>query len=254
MKQLFSICLLVLLLCSCNQNPKVTNKEFDAKALLLKAVEAHGGDLYKSSTISFELNNYEFLLQRDGYNYVYEMSSQNDTAKFTARTFNGGFKFFVNGEESSQGSRMDGIVGNRLTSVVYDFYLPYELLGNDAIHSYDGQEPVRGKMYHKVRVTFKQIDPEVPDQRIMMLWIDQKTHEIDFIGKQNGDEKSRKQFMAAANKRRQSGMLIFDYENYQTTQHNKDAAIDSLAFLYNAGFMRLGRTTIYDKSEVIINK
>ncbi|MEP2935100.1 MAG: DUF6503 family protein [Gilvibacter sp.] len=253
MKQIVVTCFVVLFAFGCKQNTDSATQNNDAKALLQKALQVHGEQLYNAATVTFTINNYDFVLHREGYNYRYEMSRQTDTAKHTAVTFNGGFEYLVDGQLSTQGPRMDNIVKNRLNGVASDFYLPFELTGNDAIHSYEGQEVVRGKQYHKVKVAFKQIDPEVPDNRIFMLWIESKTFEIDFIGKQDGDRTSRKQFAAAANKRRQSGMLITDFENYQTRDKNKDVAIDSLGIYYNGGMMLVGRKTTYQNSDVKLN-
>lgn len=254
MKRLFAIILLGLLFTSCAQDAKDNKDNTDAKAILLKALKAHGEALHNAATVTFSLNNYDFVLNREGYNYRYEMSRQTDTAKHTAVTFNGGFEYLVDGVQSSQGPRMDNIVKNRVNAVAFDFYLPYELTGNDAIHTYKGQEIVRGKKYHKVEVTFKQIDPEQPDNRIFLLWIETNNYEIDFIGKQDGDRSTRKQFAAAANKRRLNGMLITDFETYQTQTNNKHVAIDSLGFYYNAGMMLIGRTTIYQDAQVTLNQ
>lgn len=254
MKQLTIGVILVLLAYGCNQ--KVTNDlaQLDGKELLENAVKAHGEQLYTGATVRFMMNENDFDLKRDGYNYRYEMSRQTDTATHTAVTYNGGFEFLIDGELVSQGSRMEVIIRNRLSAVAYDFYLPFELLANDAIHRYLGTEIVRGKEYHKVEVTFKQIDIEVPDNRIIMFWIDVKTNEIDFIAKQDGGRETRKQFMAAANKRRQNGLLISDFETYRTKNLNKDVAIDSLGYYYNLGAMQLGRSIIYKNSEVILKK
>ena len=242
-KNLLFLLAFVFVLHSCKQDVAVV--QLDGKTLLNKAIEAHGGDLFKQSTVAFELNNYEFQFTRDGYNYDYSMTRANDTLIATMRAFNGGMEYTENGAVSTQGARMDNIVRNRVNSVAYEFYIPYDFTTNDVVQTYLGDEFMRGRKYHKVKITFKTPEGGTPDLRAFVLWIDAETFEIDFVAKENDSASGRKQFSAAAYKRRVGGMLFSDFEIYQTPGRNREVSIDSIGMAYGAGAMQRVTVTTY---------
>ena len=238
------------LLQSCRQEAQ--QPQITAKALLDSTILAHGGQRVEGATIDFNLNNYSFTLKRDGYNYEYLMGSEKNGELHTARTFNGGIEYKIGDSIVNEFGRQMALVRNRVNSVAYDFYIPYSLTGNDVLLSYLGQEEMRLKPYHKLKVTYKQIEGAEPDLRAYVLWIDAKTFEIDFIAKQNEETSGRKQFMAAAYKRRVAGVLFSDFELYQTPGRNMDVSIDSLGIAYNSGTMRRRSVTTYKDIEVAL--
>lgn len=239
-----------LVLVSCKQEAQQV--EISPKALLNSAIEAHGGQLFDGATIAFELNNFQFKLKREGYNYDYQMSSEKDGALHKVKTFNGGVEYFINDSLSDQGGRAQTLLRNRINSVAYDFYIPSSLTGNDIVLTYLGQENMRLKPHHKLKVTYKQIEGAEPDLRAYVLWINAETNEIDFIAKQNDEASGRKQFMAAAYKRRVEGMLFSDFEIYQTPGRNMDISIDSLGLAYNSGVMQRKTVMTYKDIEVLL--
>ncbi|NQX76142.1 DUF6503 family protein [Gilvibacter sp.] len=220
-------------------------QQIQPRALLDSAIAAHGGGHYDGATISFGLNNYDFKLKREGYTYDYEMSQEKDGVLHKVNTFNGGLTYKIGDSLVDQGGRQMTLIRERVNNVAYDFYIPYSLTGNDVILEYLGMEDMRLKPYHKLKVSYKQIPGGDPDHRAYILWISKDTYEIDFIAKQNDETSGRKQFMAAAYKRRVNSMLFSDFELYQTAGRNKDVRIDSLGIAYNTGNMQRKAVTTY---------
>lgn len=247
----FKIALLLLAvaaLFSCEQNTK--SDTLSARALLDSAIVAHGGQKFEGATIEFGLNNYDFALKRDGYNYDYMMYQERDSAMHTVKTFNGGITYHIDDSLVDPGARQITLIRERVNNVAYDFYIPLSFTGNDVVLTYLGQENMRLKPYHKLKVTYKQIEGAEPDERAYVLWMDADTYEIDFIAKQNETTSGRKQFMAAAYKRRVEGLLFSDFELYQTAGRNTDVSIDSLGIAYNSGVMRRKVVTVYKDIKV----
>ncbi|WP_420379692.1 DUF6503 family protein [Gilvibacter sp.] len=240
--------LLVGLTQSCEQSAK--SEAIEPRALLDSAITAHGGARYDGATIRFALNNYDFELKREGYTYDYKMSQEKDGALHMVNTFNGGLTYKIGDSLVDHGGRQMTLIRERVNNVAYDFYIPYSLTGNDIVLEYLGTENMRLKPYHKLKVSYKQIPGADPDERAYVLWISADTYEIDFIAKQNEAASGRKQFMAAAYKRRVGGMLFSDFELYQTADRNKEVAIDSLGMAYNSGNMQRKAVTTYMDIEV----
>ncbi len=243
MKSLLFTLAAVVLFTSCESSTETKN--LDGKTLLNKAIQAHGGDLYSRATIAFDLNKNSFEFTRDGYNYDYKMIRTVDSVTSVGRAFNGGFEFTENGVAKSQGSRTDNMIKNHINSVAYEFYIPYEFTSNDVIQTYLGDEYMRQRLYHKVKISFKTPTGGDPDLRAFMLWLDAETFEIDFVAKENDPNSGRKQFSAAAYKRRVGGMLFSDFEIYQTKGRNREFPLDSIGIAYNAGLMQRSVTTTY---------
>lgn len=227
------------------ETPKLT-----AKTILNKAIEAHGGQRYDGATITFDLNDYRFKFHKSGYNYKHQMSSEKDGAYHTATAFNGGMNYRIEDSLVEQNARLQTMIRTRVNNVAYDFYIPYVFTTNDIVLTDLGTEQLRLRNYHKIKVGYKQIEGAEPDLRAYVLWIDTETFEIDFIAKQNDEESGRKQFMAAAYKRKVEGMLFSDFELYQTYGRNLQVPIDSLGIAYNIGNMQRRATTKYENIEV----
>lgn len=248
MNKFLAILVLATFLLACNS--KEESPEFSGAELIDKAIAAHGGDLYKNATINFELNDYLFEFTRDGYNYNYKMWQDRDTVVIAAHTFNGGIEYTENDSVIDRGARLTNMFKNRINNIAYDFYIPYEFTTNDVIATYLTSEYLRQRLYHKVKISFKTPAGAEPDLRSYMLWIDAESFEVDFIGKENNPNSGKKQFSAAAYKRRVGGMLFSDFELYQTKGRNLDVSLDSLGIAYNMGLMQRRATTTYQDIEV----
>ena len=251
----FKIALLLLAvaaLFSCEQNTK--SDTLSARALLDSAIVAHGGQKFEGATIEFGLNNYDFALKRDGYNYDYMMYQERDSAMHTVKTFNGGITYHIDDSLVDPGARQITLIRERVNNVAYDFYIPLSFTGNDVVLTYLGQENMRLKPYHKLKVTYKQIEGAEPDERAYVLWMDADTYEIDFIAKQNETTSGRKQFMADIKPARGifymilsvAGLTLYHlFAKIAYNRNNKLTNIDCLAFVGLANF------TIYLVSTMI---
>jgi len=234
---------------SCKEESKRT-AVVDADTLLENTINAHGGNLYKNSIISFKFKSFNYTLKRDDNDYEYQMIREEKDVLKEAKTFNGGFEYFEDGEQKELSARLSSMFTNRINSMAYWIYIPYEFSTNDAIKEYIGKDVLRGNEYHKLKITYRQFEGLPEDDRIYILWIDTKKFEIDFVAVGNLNDTNGKKFYAAGNKRKIKGMLFSDYEMYNTKTKSKEINFEDLGTSYNIGAMLRDNIVTYENISV----
>lgn len=245
-----SLAILVFIIFSCNQE---TNQEGNttveevaqsveeavdekARALVLKAIEAHGGTLYDTAKIEFDFRGRHYVSDRKGGDYQYERIFTEGGKQIRDVLNNYGFKRMVNGEEIKLSEKKSKSYANSVNSVLYFALLPYYLNDPAVRLSYLEDVAFNGNNYHKVKVTFKQEGGGKDFEDEYVYWINTTSFTVDYLAYNYLVDGGGARMREAYNVRIVEGIRFADYVNYKPT--NGSRAVATFDQLFEAGKMK----------------
>lgn len=184
----------------------------DARTIIDRAIEAHGGDTYQNKRIEFDFRQFHLVLEHRNGQFRYERIHL-DTAKVLIREVltNNGFGRFQNGQLQKLDTAQTGKYSRAVNSVAYFVLLPQKLLDPAVLADYAGESRIDGQSYDKVRVRFRAEGGGKDHGDTFFYWFNQQTHTMDFLA--YSDEGPR--FRKAINPQTIGGIRFQDYINYK---------------------------------------
>ena len=189
----------------------------DAQQIVDEAIQAHGGEKYNHSIVSFRFRDRQYRSLRNDGAFVYSRTFTDSTGQRVHDVLrNSGFTRTIKDEEITLPPDKAAAYTASVNSVIYFALLPY-FLNDDAVQkAYAGEATIKGEPYDKVRVTFAQQGGGEDHQDTYMYWFHQQRHTMDYLAytfrEENGDEGSR--FRVALSPREVGGIRFHDYINY----------------------------------------
>lgn len=220
MKKL-SVLILALSLFSCESNKEDTNQ------IVTEAIEVAGGNEINNTEIEFVFRDIEYgAMHKDGlYEYVRIFKDDSSNVVRDELT-NDGFKREINGKQVEVTDSMTAKYSNSVNSVIYFALLPIGL--NDAAvnKTYLGEKEMKGKLYHKVKVTFDEEGGGQDHEDEFIYWINKETSKVDYLAYEYHTEGGGMRFREAYNERYVEGVRFVDYINYKPKSDIELAKID----------------------------
>lgn len=200
----------------------------DPQIIVDKSIEASGGDLYRSSDISFTFREREYHRYREGGKRVLMRLTKTDTARIEDLLSGSLFERRIDGEIQSLPDSTSLSLAEAVNSVHYFAYLPKGL--NDAAvnKTYLGPEKIKGSRYHKVQVTFDQEGGGTDFEDVFVYWFNAETFLPDYLAYEYNTNGGGKRFREAFNPRRVGGIRFVDYRNYKYSGPLHVSELDSL--------------------------
>ena len=185
---------------------KDTVKEItEAEQLIAAAIKAHGGSKYNQAHYSFE-----------GVSYTYEMQEFNDEGKKLNHTLkDGNYELTIDGKKAEISEKEWNNNKNALNSVIYFVQIPHKLNDPAVNADYKGQSIIKDTAYQLVVITFDEENGGKDYQDEYLYWINENTHEIDYLAYSFIENDGGTRFRKAINKRKIDGILFQDYINYK---------------------------------------
>lgn len=196
---------------SCSSQP-------DAQSIIDKAIEAHGGDRYNHSYISFTFRDRDYTVRRDGGVYQYTRKFQDSTAVILDKMDNNGFTRIVNGEPVSLPEEDKQRYSNSINSVIYFALLPYALNDEAVIKEYLGPEEIKGEPYYEIFVSFRQDGGGKDHEDTFVYWIHQNDYTMDYLAYKFHVDGGGIRFRDATKTRVINGIRFADYDNYKQVE------------------------------------
>ncbi len=200
----------------------------DPQQIVDKAIEASGGDRYRTSQISFRFRDREYTAFRRSGTRVLVRITQTDTSRIEDILSGTSFERKVDGQPRVLADTARQALSESVNSVHYFAYLPYGL--NDAAvnKTYLGKKKIGDFEYHKVQVTFDQEGGGTDYEDVFVYWFNTRTHVPDFLAYEYHTNGGGKRFRKAFNPRRVGGIRFVDYENYKYDGPLPVSKLDSL--------------------------
>jgi hypothetical protein len=200
------------------------------------SIEVAGGDLYKTSNISFRFRDIDYVLEQQKSKRTLKRIQYTDSGMVTDIKQGNSFERILNEVPIQVSDSMATVYGNSVNSVHYFALLPYGL--NDAAVRKEllGTKQIKGQDYYKIKVTFEQEGGGNDFEDVYLYWIDQKTFKPTYLAYEFHVNGGGLRFREAYNERYVNGIRFVDYRNYKPTGKAKITQIDAL---YEKGELEL---------------
>ncbi|MFC4722106.1 DUF6503 family protein [Geojedonia litorea] len=205
-----------------------------AQHVVEKAINVVGGDKFKSSVIEFDFRDRHYKATRDRWKFQYERFTQDSLGVIRDVLSNSGFQRFINDSLVTVADTMVVKYSNSINSVHYFSALPFGLNDKAVNKTYLGEAELKGKTYHKIKITFNEEGGGEDFEDVFVYWINKDNFHVDYLAysyiEDNNDIGLR--FREAYNRRQVNGLTFVDYNNYKPKATiNSEYELDKLLVL-----------------------
>ena len=204
-----------------------------AESIVNQSIEAHGGDLYKSSEISFTFRERQYKIFKSPNAYRYTRAFTDEGEKIVDVLNKSGFSREVNGKKVALPEEDKLAYTNSVNSVAYFAFLPYGLNDAAVIKKSLGSEIIEGKDYHLIKVTFTKEGGGEDFEDEFLYWINKETYLVDYLAYSYHTDGGGLRFRKAINTHEVSGLFLQDYENYKP--EDESISVEDLSELFKNG-------------------
>ena len=178
------------------------------------AIDASGGDRYDNMNLEFMFRERWYRGYReDGvFSYERKFMEEGDTVHDVLN--NEGFTRYINSEVAVIPDSMAVKYTNSVNAVLYFIQLPKPLNDDAVIKEYLGEVELKGKSYHKVKVTFRQEGGGEDFTDVFIYWFDKESFAIDYMAYLYHTDGGGIRFREAIKSTVVNGIRFNDYINY----------------------------------------
>lgn len=196
-----------------------------AQQIVDAAIEKHGGSRYEDSRVSFEFRGRKYIATRQGSKFQYErIFTDSIGAEVRDVLTHEGFYREVNGRRAALSAKDSSAYANSVNSVIYFALLPYFLNDPAVIKQYAGEATIKGKPYHKVKVTFRQEGGGKDFEDEYLYWFHKDEHTMDYLAYNFLVDGGGARFREAYSLRTSNGIRFADYHNYKPKADSRNVA------------------------------
>ena len=135
---------------------------------------------------------------------------------------NTGFKISINNKIQKIPDSIAAKYSNSVNSVHYFSVLPYGLDDPAVNLQYLGTKNLKGKEYHKIKVTFDEIGGGDDFEDVFIYWIGIEDHKLDYLAYDFHVNGGGIRFREAYNERFINGIRFVDYNNFKPKNRNSN--------------------------------
>lgn len=232
MKLMKKLLLLLLLITIGSCGGKVDSIS-EAQRIVDESIAVSGGELYKTSNVSFDFRRMGYVLQIIDGQRVMKRIFGRDPAQMIDIVGPKGFQRFVNDSLVHVSDSMANVYSNSINSVFYFALLPFGLNDPAVKKELLGEIKIKDTSYYKVKVTFDQKGGGDDYEDTYIYWFNKRTYKPDYLAYEFHTDGGGMRFRKAYNERYVDSLRFVDYDNYRTVDNSTSILqIDSL-FLKN---------------------
>ena len=225
MKRVYLILVLFIMLFSCKER---TETNLSAEEIINNSITVCGGDLYKSSKISFRFRDKNYVSENRGT--ILKRSFEIDSVNYIDVKNNSGFERYINDALVLIPDSLASLYSNSINSVHYFVQLPYRLNDKAVNKELLEEKVINNKSYYVVKVTFDKNGGGDDFEDTYYYWIQKQSFKPDYLAYDFHENGGGVRFRKAYNERYINGIRFVDYENYKPK--NNSATIQQIADLY----------------------
>ena len=209
----FITLLLSFLLFNCNDNK---TEVIDANKIIDESIQASGGHKIDTSVIEFNFRDINYKATRLGGKFKLERVFLDSIGEIRDVLSNNGLDRYINESLVNLPDSMTTKYSASVNSVHYFAVLPYGLDGKAVNKTYVNKVDIKGKSYHKIKVTFNEEGGGEDFEDVFMYWVNTVTSKVDYLAySYNEDDGKGLRFREAYNERYVKGIRFVDYNNYK---------------------------------------
>lgn len=209
----FITLLLSFLLFNCNDNK---TEVIDANKIIGESIQASGGHKIDTSVIEFNFRDINYKATRLGGKFKLERVFLDSISEIRDVLSNNGLDRYINESFVNLPDSMATKYSASVNSVHYFAVLPYGLDGKAVNKTYVNKVDIKGKSYHKIKVTFNEEGGGEDFEDVFMYWVNTVTSKVGYLAySYNEDDGKGLRFREAYNERYVKGIRFVDYNNYK---------------------------------------
>jgi hypothetical protein len=200
----------------------------DAQGIVDGAIEAAGGDRYRTSRIRFVFRDREYITYREEGQRVLERITVSDTGRIADIRRGNAFTRIIDGIPRELADTTRQKLSDAVNSVHYFAYLPYGLNDPAVNKTYLGIGKIGDSEYHKIQVTFDREGGGTDYDDVFVYWFHTQTLLPEYLAYEYHTNGGGKRFREAYNERRVEGIRFVDYRNFKYYGPLPVSELDSL--------------------------
>lgn len=217
--------------------------------IIRKAVHYAGGDKLKGTNIEFKFRNKEYGAQhREDGKFEYVRLFKDSIGLVRDVLTNTDFYREVNGKKIELADTTANKYRNSVNSVIYFALLPIGLDQPSVLKEYLEEKEIKGKVYYKIKVTFKEAGGGRDFEDVFIYWVNKQGHKVDYLAYKYEADGGGIRFREAHNERIVEGMRFVDYINYKPLS---DIELENIDDAYLSG--NLEEVSKIELKEVVVN-
>lgn len=202
-----------LLLFNCNEKQ---SKVIDADNIIKQSIVSSGGSRLDVSVVEFDFRDIHYKANRFSGKFELLRISKDSINVITDHLSNSGFTRYINDSLVSVPDSMSTKYAASVNSVHYFSVLPYGLDGKAVNKTYLNDIVIKGKSYHKIKVTFSQDGGGEDFEDVFIYWVNTETKKVDYLAYSYNEVDGKGfRFREAYNERYIKGIRFVDYNNYK---------------------------------------
>ncbi|GFZ86281.1 hypothetical protein GCM10011531_16970 [Aquaticitalea lipolytica] len=209
----FITLLLSFLLFNCNDNK---TEVINANKIIDESIQVSGGHKIDTSVIEFNFRDINYKATRLGGKFKLERVFLDSIGEIRDVLSNNGLDRYINESLVNLPDSMATKYSASVNSVHYFAVLPYGLDGKAVNKTYVNEVDIKGKSYHKIKVTFNEEGGGEDFEDVFMYLVNTVTSKVDYLAySYNEDDGKGLRFREAYNERYVKGIRFVDYNNYK---------------------------------------
>lgn len=189
-----------------------TTKEEDAKTIVSKTIETHGGAAYEDMDVSFDFRKFSLRLRQNASQFIYERFSTDSMGNTVHDSlYNNGFSRMLNDTIASLSEKETDKIKNSVNATAYFVLLPYKLSEPAVKLKYLGKKEIGEDQFFKIGVSFDEKGGGKDFEDHFCYWVNTKTHTMDYLAYASGGPRLRK----VNGRDTVAGIIFQNYDNYQ---------------------------------------
>ncbi len=223
---------------NCKEEEKQTSSPESAEEIIKKSIAVAGGDVFDSSDISFDFRDAHFKAIRNNGKFELERQFKDSLTEIRDVLKNSGFERHENGERVELTDSIRSLYAASVNAVHYFSVLPYGLNGKAVHKTYLGTKNIKGKDYHKIKITFSEDGGGEDFEDEFIYWIDPTSYKVDYLAYSYEEVDGQGfRFREAYNQRMVNGLHFADYNNYKPA--SSTIKLEDLDAMFSAGELEL---------------
>ncbi len=211
LKLKLSLLLSFLLILSC----KPKESDIIAQEIIDASITASGLDGIHKSLLEFDFRDMHYKADRNDGIYSLERSFIKEGDAYRDVLFNNGFERYINGNLSKITKENAIKYSESVNSVHYFSILPYGLNDKAVIKNYLGKVSIKGKQYHKIKVTFRKDGGGVDYDDEFIYWFRTSDFLLDYIAYSYHTNGGGVRFRKISKEQIIKGVRFVNYNNFK---------------------------------------
>ncbi|EAZ80132.1 DUF6503 family protein [Algoriphagus machipongonensis] len=225
----------------------------EAEKIVDKAIEAHGGENYKTAKIEFDFRDIHYSIFKNSERFDYSREISDSLGLIKDVLNNSGFQRTINGVEiDTLSEEWIGKYSRSVNSVAYFAYLPFGLNDQAVIKENLGKTVIKGEEYHLIKVTFEKSGGGEDYDDEFLYWFGTDDYLMDYLAYSYHTDGGGVRFREVSSVKEVGGIRFQNYINLKP--EDESVSVEKIQDLYLSGDLEVLSEIILENLKVDVLK